>query len=335
MSEPPQGDTPAGILSAAYQMPAATRAASQVLSDEGIEPEEALLNRLGVEQVGTCDGETGSELALAAAQEALRRAQLSPERLGAILDYTVLPQEYLVPSWSMSNKLQSELGAKRAFTIGFSGGGATQFLLALETARGLLADEALEAVLLVGAEVSIPGNRVLPRSEPFALLGDGASAMVVGRSDAGWKILGTELWSDGPRHDVCYIPGGALRYPDRLDLYELQLDRSAVRSAPRLETLGRLTDALLARWDLPIDRMAGLLTASPCAEDEEIHRQAFAAASGPLAGAARRRHGFLYGSDFVIDWLHAVETDAFDVGDYLLLHSHGMGFLYGAGLVRR
>src|SRR5690349_6148216 len=151
-----------GILSAACHLPAQKRKTLDLFREEGINLTPEIAARLGIEEVPICNGEGGSAMALAASQEALSKVGLTADQLDFIVDYTILPQEYLVPAWNMSNKLQHELGAKKAFTVGFSGGGATNFLVALSSAAALLqANEKLSSALLVAADVTIRGNRIL------------------------------------------------------------------------------------------------------------------------------------------------------------------------------
>src|SRR5262245_60659602 len=122
------------ILSQALALPAQRRSLAELAGEEQCELTPGLAAELGVEQVAVCSVEKPSDLALAAAQAALAQAGVAAESIDVIVDYGNLPQELLVPAWNMSNKVQAGLGAKRSFTIGFSGHGATNFLVALEYA---------------------------------------------------------------------------------------------------------------------------------------------------------------------------------------------------------
>src|SRR5205823_649187 len=110
---------------------------------------------------------------------------------------------------------QHELGAKKAFTVGFSGGAASNFLVALSSGVAMLqANDNMKAALLVASDVTIPGSRVVNPGDPVSILGDGASAVVLQKGATASIILATELWSDGAMHDVYYIPGGALAHDE-------------------------------------------------------------------------------------------------------------------------
>src|SRR5262245_26958036 len=166
-----------GILAVAGALPDETRAAGDLLREEGAPSSPDVLERLGVESVHLARGQTASALALEAARRALTAAEVDAASLDLIVDYSTLPQEYLAPAWNMSNRIQAELGAKNAWTVGFSGAGASGLPLALDCARAVLSgDEGSGTALLVGADVTIPGNRVLNPENPVAVMGDGASA---------------------------------------------------------------------------------------------------------------------------------------------------------------
>jgi 3-oxoacyl-[acyl-carrier-protein] synthase-3 len=322
-----------GILSAACRLPERTRSVREVFADEGVAWSEECHARLGIERVPVATDERGSELALAAAREALDRAGVAAAAIDAIVDCTALPQEYLVPAWSMSNKLQHELGAKKAFTIGFSGAGATTFHVGLHFAGCLAAsDPRIGYVLLLAADLAIPGNRVLPPEDPITVLGDAASAMLLGREASGDLLLGTELWSDGAMHDVCYVPGGAMTHPDRRDLYRLVLDGAAHRRAPRAETVRRLADRLLSRHGLRREDIAAHLGPNLSRDDRAELLGAVGGANGGPDNLAT--HGHLHASDFVLNYRSAVGSGRLRRGDHLLVHSHGFGFTAGVSLLR-
>lgn len=339
MTAPP----PAGvsIRAAACHFPEATASLADVLAAEGLEPSAEGAERLGIDSVHACEpGAGGTPLALAAAREALELAGVKPAKVDVIVDYSILPQEYLVPAWSMGNRLQAELGAKRAFTLGFSGGGASNLQVALSSAAALLrADEGIDIALLVGAEVAIPGNRVLSPERPVTVLGDGASALVLARggdgtdgNDGKWgdELLDTRLASDGAAHDVCYVPGGAMEHPDREDLYRLTLDAERYPAEAADDRLTALCDSLLEAAGLGRGDVAALVYPNLSTAGRERFAGRFGAATAGDSNLAR--HGHVQGTDLVLNYLSARE--ATPAGGHLLFASDGWGFLYGATLVQ-
>jgi 3-oxoacyl-[acyl-carrier-protein] synthase-3 len=326
--------SPVGIVGAAVHLPDGRSDWEQLCREEGIPPAPENAARVGVREVPCCRGEKGSEMALSASRTALERAGLAPDDLDVIVDYSILPQEYLVPAWNMSNRIQHELGAKKAFTIGFSGGGASNFLVALNFAVALLAqNENLKSALLVAADIALPRNRVLNPARPVTVLGDSAGAMVLQR-DAGHPVLGTELHSHGAHHDICFIPGGALAHPGRPDLYRLQLDENRYDAAAKFADLARVARALLQRLGISAGQITFYITPNLSAADQAGCAAALEIEPGMSCTTCLSSHGHLQGTDFVLNWLCAVGGGRRREGDLILLGSHGMGFMTSASVVR-
>lgn len=321
-----------GIASAAVRLPAASRSVRDVLADEGLpEPPPGFLDG----RVPVAESETGSELALAAAREAMEAAGVSPQDVDVIVDYTVLPQEYLVPAWSMSNRLQHELGAKKAFTVGFSGGGSTNLHVAMHFASSLIrSDDSVSTALLLAADLAIPDNRVLGGDEPLAVLGDSAGAMILRRDAGRGRIVDVAMRSDGRMHDVCCIPGGAMAHPDRRDLFRLRLDRSAFEAAPRMESLRALADSVLARAGLRLSDVAFHVCPNLSSTDQADYARTLEVPEGRLWTSSLAGHGHLQATDLVLNYLSASRAGAFGEDDWVLMSSHGLGFLSGVCLIR-
>ena len=327
-----------GILSAACRLPRTARSVEALFQEEGAHYSSEIAAALGIEQVYLQNGavdETPSNMAVAAGREALGRAKVVPETVNVVVEYSIMPQEYLVPVWNMGNKVQAEVGAAKSFVVGFSGGGSSNFMVALSAAAAMLSEnEELTTALLVTGDVTIPGNRVLNPSAPVTVLGDGASAVVLQRGAAGGSVIDTELWSDGDNHDVCYIPGGSLVNPADISLYRMQLDRRRYDAFPKAETLRRMSDKLLARAGLSMADVDCVLCSNVSAEDEAALQGSFENKLSPVCAANRERHGHLHGTDFPLNYLSLLQSDTVNPGDYILAVSHGMGATAAVTLIR-
>jgi 3-oxoacyl-[acyl-carrier-protein] synthase III len=324
-----------GIVAAACCLPPGRRSAADLLTGEGGSLMSSNVTRIGIDEVPAIEGETGSALALAAARQALERAGMTGAQLDVIVDYTTLPQDYLVPAWNMSNRLQHELGASKAFTVGFSGGGASNFLVALASAVALLqVNEKLQTALLVASDLTLPENRVLHPEDPVSVLGDAAGAVVLRRDAAANLVLDSEFLSEGALHDVCYIPGGALAHPDDPELYRLELDKQRYDSAAKSKRLRQMTDCLLKRAGLSLNQITFALYPNLSREDQAEFQQALELKDEQMCLSALSSHGHLQGTDFVVNYLAMLESSAVKSGDYFLAASHGMGFLPAVSLFR-
>lgn len=325
-----------GLAAAAVTLPSGRRNTQSLVQEESATFDPTIAARLGIEEVPLCDdGESPSAMALQACQKALRRAELDVANLDLIVDYSILPQEYLVPAWNMSNKLQHELGARKAFTVGFSGGGATNFLVALSSAAALLeTNESLQSALLVAADVTIPGNRILHPADPVSVLGDSAGALVLRKGVESSLVIDTELHSHGSYHDVCYIPGGALAHPDDPSLYGMKLNKSVFDCAPKGEKLNSILETLLDRTGVKRPEIVFALYPNLSAEDQEQVATAMGFGPDQFDHHKRKSHGHLQGTDFIVNYLSMVESGTVEKGSYFLAASHGMGFLGGVTLLR-
>src|SRR5262249_5098350 len=159
-------------------------------------------------------------------------------------------------------------GAEKAFTVGFSGGGATNFLAALcYTAAMLEADEKMKYALLVAGDVTIPGSRVLNPDSPVSVMGDAGRAVLLQRGAPHRVVMGTELLSDGANHDIYYIPGGCPANPEDPALYRMVLDKARYDTAPKNTTMLQLAKTVLDRAGLKLSDLKHVVYPNISAED--------------------------------------------------------------------
>jgi 3-oxoacyl-[acyl-carrier-protein] synthase-3 len=327
-----------GVRAAACHFPKRKRSVEELFDEEAAAYNARIAVRIGIDQVPISDpaaGETASNMAVAAAREALQRAKVDPIQVDVVVEYSIMPQEYLVPVWNMSNKVQAEVGASKSFVVGFSGGGSSNFMVALSATAAMLSEnESLKTALMVAGDAAIPGNRVLNPSDPVTVLGDGASAVVLQRDAPRGIVVDSEIWSDGGNHDICYIPGGSLIHPDDISLYRMQLDKARYDAFPRAQTLRQLADKLLQRSGVRLFDVACVLAANVSAEDEAELQQAFEGKISPVCAHNRKSHGHLLGTDFPLNYLACVEAGTLTPGEYVLCISHGMAATAAVSLLR-
>ncbi len=154
------------------------------------------------------DGELTSDLAVKAADAALRNAGLGASDIDMVLVATATPDETFPAT---ATKVQAALG--------ITGGAAfdlqavcSGFVYGLGTADGLIRGDMADRVLLIGAETF---SRIIDWTDrgTCVLFGDGAGAVVLERGEGQGSnddrgILGSVLRSDGRLHDLLYVDGG-------------------------------------------------------------------------------------------------------------------------------
>ena len=170
---------------------------------------EWIVQRTGIEQRHiAADGEMTSDLACAAAREALQYAGLGADRLDMILVATTTP-DHTFPACATA--VQAKLGADRAVAFDLQAV-CSGFVYALAVADNFVKAGQAENVLVIGAETF---SRLLDWNDrrTCVLFGDGAGAVVL-RAEEGTGtvfdrgVLATLLGSDGRHYRDLYVDGG-------------------------------------------------------------------------------------------------------------------------------
>jgi 3-oxoacyl-[acyl-carrier-protein] synthase-3 len=171
--------------------------------------DEWIVTRTGISERRIApEEEATSDLALRAAQSALKAAGLDPADLDMILVATITPD---MPFPSTACVLQDRLGARRAGALDLSAA-CSGFIYGLGLADGLIRAGTARTVLLLGAETLTKVVNWQDRNT-CVLFGDGAGAVVL-RADEGERgILSTHLYADGSKGSLLILPGCGSRNP--------------------------------------------------------------------------------------------------------------------------
>ncbi len=174
------------------------------LSRQGVETSDAwIVERTGIRaRHFAADDESCSELAVAAARQALEAADCDAAAVDLIIVATSTP-DMVFPSTACI--VQQKLGVHgcAAFDVQAVCSG---FVYALTVADSMIRSGAASIALVIGADVF---SRLLDFSDrgTCVLFGDGAGAVVLRASDRP-GIVATELHADGRYVDILCTPGG-------------------------------------------------------------------------------------------------------------------------------
>ncbi|MFJ8090430.1 beta-ketoacyl-ACP synthase III [Lysinibacillus sp. NPDC095746] len=163
--------------------------------------DEWIRTRTGIEERRfAADDQETSDLAVAAAKEAIAKAGITPEEIGLILVATVT-QDQNFPS--VACMVQKQIGAVNAAAMD-QAAACSGFIYSLVTAKQFVESNAYKYVLVVGVEKL---SKVLDWEDrnTAVLFGDGASAAVVGPVSEGRGILSFELGADGTGGKNLYL----------------------------------------------------------------------------------------------------------------------------------
>lgn len=168
--------------------------------------DEWIASRTGIRNRRIVTGESGADMAAAAAAEALKDAGMDGEELDLILVATC-SSDFQFPSTACL--VQKAIKATRAVAFDLSAA-CSGFLFALHTAQAYIRAGIYKNVLLVGVEVLSKLIDWKDRST-CVLFGDGAGAAVITAADRG--LEGFVQWSDGAGGGVLTCPGKGMDHP--------------------------------------------------------------------------------------------------------------------------
>jgi 3-oxoacyl-[acyl-carrier-protein] synthase-3 len=151
--------------------------------------------------------EATSDLAIAAAKDALSRAPLRPKDIDCYVIATVTP-DFAFPATACIVASKLGVAGKAAFDIGIACSG---FIYGLTVVSSLIRAGIYKRVMLIGAETLSKLVNYEDRSTAI-LFGDGAGAVILEESAAD-SFLASDLGSDGTTPETLYLPAGGSRMP--------------------------------------------------------------------------------------------------------------------------
>ncbi|HEY8072704.1 MAG TPA: beta-ketoacyl-ACP synthase III [Labilithrix sp.] len=172
------------------------------------------------------EGIVTSDMASAAAKQALEAAELEAKDLDMIIVATVTPD---MPMPATAVFVQQKLGAGNCPAFDLSAACAG-FIFGITIADQFIRSGAMKNILVVGVELL---SRVVNWEDrtTCVLFGDGAGAVVLGPAagataqDKLRGVLATKIQSDGALAPSLWIPGGGSKTPMSLEVLEAKLHK--------------------------------------------------------------------------------------------------------------
>ena len=292
--------------------------------------DEWIVERTGIRQRHiAADGETTSDLATAAADQALAAAGLRGSDVDLLVVATSTPDNTFPAT---ATRVQSRLGMTggAAFDVQAVCSG---FVYALAVADNFIKTRQARTAVVVGAETF---SRILDWKDrgTCVLFGDGAGAVVLrGSWEAGSNqdrgILSTHLHSDGRHYDLLYVDGGvsSTQTVGHLRMEGKEVFRHAVVN------LAQVVGEALKANDLSAADVDWLVP-------HQANRRILESTAKKLGLSMERmvvtvdRHANTSAASIPLAFHTAVADGRIARGDLVVMEAMGGGFTWGSALVR-
>ncbi len=319
---------------------------SQVIGCGAYLPERILTNAELAKRVDTSDewiasrtgirrrhiaveGERTSDLALKAAQRALKDADVPVEDLDLVIVATTTPDETFP---SVAAAIQARLGMTRgaAFDVQAVCSG---FIYAMAVADNFIKARQANTILVIGAETM---SRLMDWTDrtTCVLFGDGAGALVLqaaeGRGDASDRgVFNTKLYSDGRLHDLLYVDGGPSTTGTTGHLRMLGKEvfkHAVINIADSIEASAHDSGIAISDIDWFVPHQANQRILDATARRLKVPAERFI--------STIEEHGNTSAASVPLALDVAVQDGRIKRGDLVLLEAMGGGLTWGAALLR-
>jgi 3-oxoacyl-[acyl-carrier-protein] synthase-3 len=236
--------------------------------------DEWIVTRTGIRERRVLpEDQTTSDMAMEAARRALDDADLRPEQVGLVIVSTFTP-DYVFPATACL--LQDRLGMPTAAAFDLNAA-CSGFIFGMTVAAQFVQTGFYEHALVVGADAN---SRLVDWKDrgTCVIFGDGASAVVVSRSNGARGILSSYMRTDGAGWKYLYQPAGGAKHPPthetvRERLHHIKMDgKETFRFAARAmidaaHEATRRAGLSLADIDLVVPHQANIrIIESACAK---------------------------------------------------------------------
>jgi 3-oxoacyl-[acyl-carrier-protein] synthase-3 len=296
--------------------------------------DEWIRTRSGIsERCFAAEGETTSDMALAAAEKAISAAGIDRRDIDLIIVATMTPD---MPFPSTACILQSKLGLGNiaAFDIQAACSG---FIYALNTGCNMLRSGAYNKALIIGAEKMSSILDFQDRTT-CVLFGDAASAIIIEASDrAEVGVLGSITGSDGSDPSLLHQPAGGSKIPSSHESIDARQHfikmngKEIFKQAVRV--MGQVSNDILRQHSLKADQIDLLI---PHQANMRIIESLAKRMKLPMEKFHNNldRFGNTSAASIGLALDEAYRKGRIQSGDLILLVAFGAGLTWGATLIK-
>ena len=295
--------------------------------------DEWIVQRTGIrERHVVSPGETTSDLALRAAQQALERAGVGPEEIDFIVVGTTTG-DMMFPT--TANLVQHRLGCRNAGSTDVYAACAGS-MYSLSIGAQYIETGKYRTVLCIGAETL---SRITDYTDrgTCILLADAAGAVVLRPSDDESGIIDTDLYSDGKYWELLYQPAGGSAQPATHETVDQRLHYAKMKGNEvfkvAVRMFGDCADRILTRNGFTVKDVSLFV---PHQANLRIIEAAVKRLGLPMDRVVVNveRYGNTGAASVYVALEEAWAAKRVNAGDLVLMAAFGGGFTWGAALVR-
>ena len=294
--------------------------------------DEWITTRTGIkERRVAAKSEFTSDMAVKAAQRAMKMAGVTAEQLDLVVVATITPD---MPFPATACLVQQKLGAQRAAAFDLEAA-CSGFIYGLEVGQQFIMSRTYDTVLVIGAEKLSSIVNWKDRNT-CVLFGDGAGAAVLQNRPNAHGLLTAVMGADGGKANLLFMPGGGSRCPATLEtvtgkLHYLQMEgRETFKSA--VQAMCTAAQEALRRCEVDISKIK-------CIIPHQANRRIIDAVGERLGATPEQlfvnvnRYGNTSAASVAIALDEAVASGKIRRGDLVLLIVFGAGLTWGAAVI--
>jgi 3-oxoacyl-[acyl-carrier-protein] synthase-3 len=294
--------------------------------------DEWIISRTGIrERRLAAKDEFTSDLAVKAAQRAMKMAGVTADQIQLIIVATITPD---MPFPNTACLVQEKIGARRAAAFDVEAA-CSGFIYGLEIGQQFIMSRTYDTVLVIGAE-KLSSIVDWTDRNTCVLFGDGAGAAILqGRKDS-HGLLTAVLGADGGKADLLSMPAGGSRCPASAatvadKLHFLRMDGK--------ETFKKAVQAMCSAAEEALRRCDLDITQIKCVIPHQANRRIIDAVSQRLGAKPEQvfinldRYGNTSAASVAIALDEAVTTGVVQRGDLILLVVFGAGLTWAAAVI--
>jgi 3-oxoacyl-[acyl-carrier-protein] synthase-3 len=294
--------------------------------------DEWITTRTGIqERRVAAKTEFTSDMAVKAAQRAMKMAGVTAEQLDLIVVATITPD---MPFPATACLVQHKLGARRAAAFDLEAA-CSGFIYGLEIGQQFIMSRTYDTVLVIGAE-KLSSIVDWQDRNTCVLFGDGAGAAVLQNRPNAHGLLTAVMGADGDKANLLYMPGGGSRCPAT---QETVLAKRHYLQMEGRETFKNAVQAMCTAAREALNRCELDITKVKCIIPHQANRRIIDAVGERLGATPEQlfinvnRYGNTSAASVAIALDEAVASGKVQRGDLVLLVVFGAGLTWGAAVI--